>query len=222
MQHAQALQSLNGEVVALQSQLLAELRGLPAAADSLFPAGQGFRSSLLSLVADFLDSSLLALAADLRALPCGDTCSGAPAGPEVEQLLRRHLQWLDVAWTQRGEEDLWTALLDDALPAPVPRSVRVQVALLPDPRGKTLFLASLVDPKALRALLADELRLRLRELLGQPHLPPAPPVEMEAVEERPEPAAEPSPSPEGEGLRKEEGEVRAFGDIDEDAPSLLP
>lgn len=232
VQHVQALQSMNSEVVLLQGQIMKELQALPfvTSMESLFTASskkpaqgsaQGstlakdssvedkdYKTSLLTLVADLVDSACHALRHDLLSVhtktyvdtPSQSVASiadgaEADAKPSTPQdLLDQHLGWMRIvladgsAFSKAQLNAVVSALAAQAgqtadaatgvdtadagasttasSPPPVTEDeVSMRLALLPDYRAKTLYLASLVDLSAVQDIIGPQLLQRLEEIL---------------------------------------------------------
>lgn len=274
VQHVQALQSMNSEVVLLQGQIMKELQALPfvTSMESLFTAsskkpakgsaqgstlakeasrgggGDGagagagtgeerdYKTSLLTLVADLVDSACHALRNDLldvhtntsistnNITPVDSTTDDNAAAASVlaekkaattpQGLLDQHLGWMRIvladgsAFSKAQLNAVVSALaaqaagdaestvdIDGTIPsaadgassapsnsAPTCEAeVSMRLALLPDYRAKTLYLASLVDLTAVQDIIGPQLLQRLEEILlegkeciSRSNIPPVP------------------------------------------------
>lgn len=227
VQHVQALQSMNSEVVTLQAQIIKELQALPfvtsldalftensasllkprpvvaeptasvssAGADDSDGTGSGgsgaeskdFKTSLLTLLAELVDSACHAIRSDLLAI--SSATSSATASKE---LLDQHLGWMRIVladgstYCKTQLDAVVAALVEQAnghadasstgtdtekaaaagtAPAGNKDEVAMRLALLPDYRAKTLYLASLVDLAAVQDIIGPQLLQRLEEIL---------------------------------------------------------
>lgn len=218
VQHVQALQTMNSEVLTLQQQILQELKSIPfvTSVESLFTnevndkilaanvkikknsknnGGKAldYRSSVLSLVAEFLDGACTSLRNDLTENDESNEWLLALAGKEApdrsrRSLLHKHLSWVKIVLADglSSNEVIESISEEFSLPEiPVQengsnqvldeenvketgdKKVEVKLALLPDYRSKTLYLASLVDAGAVNSIIFDELKSRLREILTE-------------------------------------------------------
>ena len=248
---------MNSEVIQLQSSIIKELENLPFISnlDNIFTMsatehntvhnitttssgsmgkdegkGLDFKTSLLTLVADLVDSACHAIRNDLIASSnttnssgssgvSSDTGSNSDAthstSTSPESLLDRHLGWmritladgstyskaqLDAVARALAAQDNTTAVSDtatssstasatgfaetDSTPSttnpnntsnsssipvggssPSATEVTQRLALLPDYRAKTLYLASLVDLTAVRDIIGPQLLQRLEEVM---------------------------------------------------------
>ena len=92
MQHAQALQTMNAELVGLQQELLRELAQLPA--PLLPPAAEGspdLSPPLLSLLAEFIDCSLMAIQQSI-----GMDAAGQQDRSALRKVVYASLSWTDI------------------------------------------------------------------------------------------------------------------------------
>lgn len=199
VQHVQALQTLNSEVVILQTQIYQELKALPfvTSIESLFVNNRQkqrcshakhqqdiieFKASLFTLLAELIDSSCHALKTDVArsihllryAAPFLE--SNDDLDRDRRSLIEKHFHWICIVFANgsSGKSRLETIITN------LMSSVRgnnnnnsdsssmnanvVKLALLPDYRSKTLYLASMVDMEAVDAIVSIELQQRLDEL----------------------------------------------------------
>ena len=243
VQHVQALQSMNSEVVLLQGQIIKELQALPfvTSVESLFtdsarvkktasvPSAtsteepRDFKTSILTLVADLIDSACHALRNDLLSPPpspaspssftSSDNATGSVMDPRDR--LNVHFGWMKIvladgsSFSKTHLDSVAAALAEQASTAvsadsevsasesaveegvplvpsvsstPVAtlegsaapateasttseEEVSMRLALLPDYRAKTLYLASLVDIAAVHDIIGPQLLQRLEEIL---------------------------------------------------------
>jgi len=93
MQHAQALQTMNAELVGLQQELLRELSQLPA--PLLSPTTDNspdLSQPLLSLLAEFIDCSLMAIQQTMIGLDA----SGHQDRSALRKAVYSSLSWMDI------------------------------------------------------------------------------------------------------------------------------
>lgn len=281
VQHVQALQSMNSEVVLLQGQIIKELQALPfvTSVESLFTDSarmkkaasktddKDFKTSLLTLVADLIDSACHALRNDLLApLPGSGSPTTPPSSPvkpvSPRTRLDSHLGWMrivladgssfskthldsvaaalaeqqqaatgvasaeeeDASGNSEHADDTESDLNSASAPAATsteadPRSddVSMRLALLPDYRAKTLYMASLVDIAAVHDIIGPQLLQRLEEILLEGK---------ECISRAAMPAAAVSAVMEGEGETPDTPENTVdedcFGEAKEDLDLLSP
>ena len=95
MQHAQALQTMNSELVNLQQEMLRELAQLPQ--PLLPPSSDGsnpdLSPSLLSLLAEFIDCSLMTIQ---NAIEESTESSGQVDRRSLRKAVYSSLSWMDI------------------------------------------------------------------------------------------------------------------------------
>ena len=196
VQHVQALQTLNSEVVILQTQIYQELKALPfvTSVESLFVNNKQkqrcshakhqqdiieFKASLFTLLAELIDSSCHALKTDVarsihllrHAVPFLE--SNDDLDRDRRSLIEKHFHWICIVFANGSSgksrlETIITNLMSSVGSNSSSNSSMnanvVKLALLPDYRSKTLYLASMVDMEAVDAIVSIELQQRLDEL----------------------------------------------------------
>lgn len=210
LQHVQALQTMNKETIQLQQQILQELKGLPfvTSVESLFSDNRskpkadgessGFKFSLLSLIAEFVDSSCNSIRAgfaDMVAAKFEDeSCLWMELGEYVDgrakltvqdiKLVENHLNWLAIVLSDSSNlmdgfyEKIWNHVNANRYPCDIlsqeeeefayTANVRKsKLALLPDFRSKTLYLASMIDGESLQCIVKEELFDRMLEIVQE-------------------------------------------------------
>jgi len=199
VQHVQALQTLNSEVVILQTQIYQELKALPfvTSVESLFVNNKqkqrcshakhqqdilDFKASLFSLLAELIDSSCHALKTDLArthllryAAPFLESIDDLDR--DRRSLIEKHFHWICIVYANgcSGKSRLDTIIAGlvrypnhhQQHPSLRSTNASVKLALLPDYRSKTLYLASMVDMDAVDAIFGVELQQRLDELFAE-------------------------------------------------------
>ena len=97
MQHAQALQTMNSELVSLQQEMLRELAQLPQPLHSPTTTSDGsspdLTPSLLSLLADFIDCSLMTIQ---KSIDQGTEASGQVDRRALRKVVYSSLSWMDI------------------------------------------------------------------------------------------------------------------------------
>ena len=199
VQHVQALQTLNSEVVILQTQIYQELQALPfvTSIESLFVNNRQkrcshakhqqdiieFKASLFTLLAELIDSSCHALKTDIArsihllryAAPfLESTSDGGGLDRDRRSLIEKHFHWICIVFANGSSgksrlETIITNVMSSIGSSSSSSSMNgnggvVKLALLPDYRSKTLYLASMVDMEAVDAIVNIELQQRLDEL----------------------------------------------------------
>lgn len=171
IQNVQALQNLNRETRVIQKQLQQQLKSIlvdsssseisqeaPRKASSQY---QSLRPSILSLIADFIDTACCSLREDLmiHEAPFLSICP----------LIEKHLGWLRVtaldSAVNSSRVDSNDPADDSDTPLSSTESHSVKLALLPDFRSKAVWLCSIVDSAGVQSIVSNELHSKLSETI---------------------------------------------------------
>lgn len=215
IQHIQALQTLNSEVVILQTQIFKELKALPfiVSIDSIFSYKLhkqnlssnstmkdtnenviDFKLSLVTLLADIVDSTCNALKLEFTRFPYNTIAAAVDGGDDDiilkdhnifkarRSLIEKHLSWMfivlaDGSCAKATLKSFFVTLINSISNNDnietlysynddnISMNPSIKLALFPDYRAKCLYLASMVDISAVHTILGIELQQRIEELL---------------------------------------------------------